>query len=182
MKHPKLLFPESINLMAETKDKLPVFIGRFQPFHLGHLEVVKRHLKRKKFVIVIGSMQEANTPKNPFTFSERKEMIKKVLKSEKIGNYKIFGLPDFMKDMEWSENLLKAVGTNDIVVYTRNNWTKKCLEKSGIEVVRNPLYFGISATKIRSRIKKELEWKSLVPEAVSGFLREIGGERRIKGL
>ena len=57
-----------------------VFIGRFQPFHKGHESVVKEALKQaKEVIVVVGSSFEARTLRNPFTFEERKSMIKAVI-------------------------------------------------------------------------------------------------------
>jgi bifunctional NMN adenylyltransferase/nudix hydrolase len=54
-----------------------VFIGRFQPFHNGHLEIVKTALeKAKRLIVVIGSSRAARTIKNPWTFEERAAMIR----------------------------------------------------------------------------------------------------------
>lgn len=53
-----------------------VFIGRFQPFHNAHFEILKRakELAKKVFVIV-GSSYQPRTYKNPFTFQERRWML-----------------------------------------------------------------------------------------------------------
>lgn len=81
-----------------------IFIGRFQPFHKGHLEAIKWILKREKSIfIVIGSTQEFSNKNNPFSFKERKEMIKRTLLAEKIKNFKIYGIPDFPEDVLWAK-------------------------------------------------------------------------------
>lgn len=49
------------------KAKTALFVGRFQPFHLGHLKVIKDILKKNDFIVIaIGSSDEKNTDKNPF--------------------------------------------------------------------------------------------------------------------
>ncbi|MBP7820288.1 MAG: adenylyltransferase/cytidyltransferase family protein, partial [Candidatus Methanofastidiosum sp.] len=49
-----------------------LYIGRFQPFHLGHLHVVKLILNSsKEIIIAIGSSQVSHTIQNPFTAGER---------------------------------------------------------------------------------------------------------------
>jgi bifunctional NMN adenylyltransferase/nudix hydrolase len=54
-----------------------VYIGRFQPFHLGHAALLDRALALAPLcVVVIGSAYQARTPKNPFTWEERAEMIR----------------------------------------------------------------------------------------------------------
>ena len=57
-----------------------LFIGRFQPFHEGHLSVVKRALRDNDFLLIgIGSAEEDYLPDNPFTAGERWEMIRAAL-------------------------------------------------------------------------------------------------------
>lgn len=60
-----------------------VFIGRFQPFHIGHQEVIEKALQESKRVIVlVGSAGKPRSSKNPWTFQERADMI---LKSTAVG-------------------------------------------------------------------------------------------------
>lgn len=57
---------------------LLVFIGRFQPLHLGHQEVIERALSLSKRVLVlVGSSGQARSTRNPFTFEERRGFIDK---------------------------------------------------------------------------------------------------------
>lgn len=61
--------------MTQRFDLL-VFIGRFQPVHIGHLEVIQTALKHAQFVVIlIGSSNQPRTSKNPWTFEERADMI-----------------------------------------------------------------------------------------------------------
>ncbi|HVL00149.1 MAG TPA: adenylyltransferase/cytidyltransferase family protein, partial [Dongiaceae bacterium] len=54
-----------------------VFIGRFQPFHLGHLAVVQAGLLQAAHLIVLcGSASQPRSLRNPFTWQERAEMIR----------------------------------------------------------------------------------------------------------
>lgn len=53
-----------------------VFMGRFQPLHNGHLHVINRALQlADKVVILVGSANLARSPRNPFTYSERRQML-----------------------------------------------------------------------------------------------------------
>ena len=53
-----------------------VCIGRFQPLHNGHLAVLQHALTlARRIVIVLGSANKPRSPRNPFTESERHEMI-----------------------------------------------------------------------------------------------------------
>lgn len=54
-----------------------VLIGRFQPLHNGHVALIEQALQiADKVLILLGSSFAARTPKNPFTFDERKQMIR----------------------------------------------------------------------------------------------------------
>lgn len=51
-----------------------IYPGRFQPFHLGHLEVLKWGLNKvDELIVLVGSAQESHTLTNPFTAGERIE-------------------------------------------------------------------------------------------------------------
>lgn len=161
-----------------------VFIGRFQPFHKGHLEAIKWILQREKDIfIVIGSLQEFSTDENPFSFPERKKMVEIVLARAGIKNFKIFGLPDFFDDNLWLKKFFKLTKLkgNENTVYTQNQWTKRCFEKNGSKVLPHPIFFGgLCATKIRKMVFEDKKWENLVPTKVLSFLKEIKGEKRIK--
>ena len=60
----------------EYKYDYLVFIGRFQPFHIGHEQVIRAALSMAQNVIVlIGSANKPRTIKNPWTYTERGAMI-----------------------------------------------------------------------------------------------------------
>jgi bifunctional NMN adenylyltransferase/nudix hydrolase len=62
--------------MSKKYDTL-VLIGRFQPFHNAHLEIVKRATALcDRLIIVVGSSRQPRTYKNPFSFEERARMIR----------------------------------------------------------------------------------------------------------
>jgi len=150
-----------------------LFVGRFQPMHLGHLKVIKWILKKyDKLFIAIGSSQESNTNKNPFTLEERKKMIQNTLKSEGIEKkkYEIFGIPDVHDDKAWVESILKK--TKFDVVFTKNPWTKRCFEDFDIPVKKHPMFGDISATKIRKMIENNEDWQKLVPEEVQKIIKK----------
>ncbi|MCH7393023.1 nicotinate-nicotinamide nucleotide adenylyltransferase [Acinetobacter dispersus] len=53
-----------------------VFIGRFQPFHLAHMQTIEIALQQSHNVILaLGSAQSERNIKNPFLASEREQMI-----------------------------------------------------------------------------------------------------------
>ncbi len=159
------------------KSRTALFVGRFQPFHLGHLNVIKDILKDNGFVVIaIGSSQGRNTDKNPFSFDERKKMIENVLKNEKIKNFKIIAVPDVFDDKKWISFIKKQAKID--VVYSMNAWTIRCFKNTGIPVKKHKLYkrSEVSGTNIRKNMRSGSEWKHYVPKAVFSFLKKIRGK------
>ena len=62
--------------MSKKYDTL-VLIGRFQPFHNAHLEIIKRSTALcDKLIVITGSAAQPRTYKNPFNSTERALMIR----------------------------------------------------------------------------------------------------------
>ena len=73
-----------------SKKKVALFLGRFQPFHNGHLRVVEYLSKNyDEVIIAVCSAQYAMTKRNPFTYFERHMMIEDTLSMLDIKNYRI---------------------------------------------------------------------------------------------
>lgn len=160
--------------------KRALFLGRFQPFHRGHLvDVEKASSENHEVVIVIGSAQHNNTTENPFSVKEREEMINRTLKANNISNYKIITVDDINNDDEYVEHVNQFVPEYESV-YTHNDLTKKLFGEKNYKIVWVKLINNISATKIRNRIMKNENWKELLPKEVSDYLEEINGIERIK--
>jgi nicotinamide-nucleotide adenylyltransferase len=160
-----------------------LFIGRFQPFHNGHLKAIKWILEKEKNIsIVIGSSQEVLDKKNPFFLRERKKMLEKALLAENVKNFRIYHVPDCKDDVLWAKKVLRETKSKSLV-FTRNPWTKKCFQKIGIKVKSHPMFFNeLSATKIRNKVVKNQKWENLVPNSVFCLLKKVNGEKRIKSL
>lgn len=168
------------NSLTPSIMKRALFLGRFQPFHKGHLvDVEKASNENDKVVIVIGSSQYSNTIDNPFSVRERGEMINRTLKANNISNYKITAVDDINNDDEYVEHVDKFVPEYESV-YTHNNLTKKLFGEKNYKIVWVDLINDISATKIRDRIINNKNWKELLPKEVVNYLEEIKGVERIK--
>lgn len=88
------------------------FIGRFQPFHLGHRHVIANALGRARHVIVlIGSPNVARSMKNPFTFDERAAMLRAVFPEETAaGRLIMLPVDDYAyNDTAWVVAVQRAV-------------------------------------------------------------------------
>ena len=160
-----------------------LFVGRFQPFHLGHFLVVRDICNEfDELVIVIGSSQESYTFRNPFTAGERVEMIGRVIqKNFRDKTIYLIPVPDILNNNLWVAHL-ESLTPRFSVVFTRNPLVKKLFEVRGYKVVEQKFYKGYSASDIRKRIANNREWKNLVPDEVYKYIEEIGGEERIKDL
>ena len=82
---------------------LLVFIGRFQPFHLGHKRVVDIALRKaKKVLVLVGSAYRPRRPRNPWTWQERAKMIRASFSHTPHSKLHISPLEDFTyRDELW---------------------------------------------------------------------------------
>ena len=159
-----------------------LFIGRFQPFHLGHLSDIKDALKEvDELVIAIGSSQHSGTKENPFSTEERIKMIEDTLIGENMGNYTIYPIPDIGNDKKWVEHvevLIPKFG----VVFTGNELTERLFKEKNYKVRRVKFIEGITATEIRKRMISNESWEELVPLEVIKCIEELDGASRVKDI
>ncbi len=159
-----------------------LYIGRFQPFHNGHLKVIQEILKSYlHIVIAIGSSQEKNTKENPFSAAERLQMIKLALKEAGLDlkNFTFIKCPDVFDDSKWIGTVLKISPPFD-VAYTNNEWVKYCFQFKNVKT-HGTLYFApYKGELIRKRIAKNKPWEDYVPKAVYDYIIKIKGDARIK--
>ena len=157
-----------------------LFVGRFQPFHKGHLQDVKDALKEvDELIIAIGSSKEKGTRDNPFSAAERRDMIVQVLAEEKIRKCTIMEIPDFHDDEKWVRFIEENFPKIDIA-YTGNEWTEKCFKSKGCKVKKVNILENISSTTIRNRMLSGKNWRELVPADVAEYIDRIKGVERIK--
>jgi nicotinamide-nucleotide adenylyltransferase len=158
-----------------------LFIGRFQPFHKGHLKVIQNASNQYNEVIIgIGSSQYGHTLDNPFTSDERKQMIQKSLKKIDVNNYKIIFIPDIHNPPKWADHVLSIFSDFDVII-TNNSLTKRLFLEKGYSVEKTPLYdkHRFSGKEIRRRMMKGEQWKNLVPTEVNNLIKEINGTQRL---
>lgn len=161
-----------------------LFVGRFQPFHKGHLKVIQKVSKEHNEIIIgIGSSQYGHTLDNPFTADERKLMIEKSLKKIGVKNYKIVLIPDIHNPPKWVGHVLSIVSDFDVVI-SNNSLTKKLFSEKGYKVEKTPVYHEnkYSGKEIRRRIVEGKKWKHLVPLETFNVIKNTGGIKRMKEL
>jgi len=163
-----------------------VFIGRFQPFHYGHLHAIRTILQEvDELILVVGSAQMSHEPNNPFTAGERIEMIQSALDAASIDRkrYVIIPLPDAPAHRVWVSQVESQIPRFD-VVYSNQSLTRRLLIEAGYEVRKIKLFERgkYEATEIRKRILKGEDWSDLVPPEVYTIVQDIDGENRIRDL
>ncbi|MEM3640655.1 MAG: nicotinamide-nucleotide adenylyltransferase [Candidatus Bathyarchaeia archaeon] len=166
--------------------KRGLFVGRFQPFHMGHLNVIKDALKEvDELVIVIGSAQYSHRINNPYTAGERLVMVRKALEEAGIDYSRVWivPVPDVHLHMMWVSEV-EGYSPRFDVVYSNEPLTRRLFIEAGYEVKalrfhRRKIY---SSTEIRERMLKGEDWEELVPKSVAEFIKQIDGVNRLRDL
>lgn len=162
-----------------------LLIGRYQPFHKGHLEVIKNILKEVDDLIIgIGSAQISHTLENPFTAGERMTMISNALRDAGVTRcIYIIPIPDLWNNALWV-NHVKSLTPAFQVVYTGNALAKRLFKENGMEVREQPLFnrSKFSGTEVRRRMLSGDDWKSLVPKAVVAVVEDTKGVQRLEDI
>ncbi len=87
-----------------------VCIGRFQPPHLGHLGLIEQALAlAPRCVVVIGSAHQPRTPKNPFTWQERAEVIAAALPETRRQRLLFVPMRDYFDEARWAAAVQREV-------------------------------------------------------------------------
>jgi len=160
-----------------------LMMGRFQPFHLGHLDLAKQILDEcDEVIIAITSSQFNYLEKDPFTAGERIEMIHNSLKESSVDLSRCFivAIENQFNISVWASYLKSALPSFD-KVYSGNNYVSMLLKDSDIHVV-TPVFLDrtkFNATKIRSMIISDENWNDFVPNAVYELLTKINAKNRL---
>ncbi len=160
-----------------------LLVGRFQPFHLGHLAVVKEIRTARaddELILGVGSAQESYTWKNPFTSGERLEMIGRALREARLDGVLALPLPDIQRHSLWvryAEGILPPFDR----VYTNNPLTRLLFEQAHYPVASPALVdrTRFEGETVRGHLASGRGWKPLVPPAVAEYLSELGAPARL---
>lgn len=158
----------------KKKYKTALIIGRFQPFHNGHLYLIKKALEcADKIIIGIGSANVSNDD-NPYSITKRQLMIQTMINSEQIQDRvsEVVFLDDYNNDEKWLKQILDKVTKFDLVI-GNNEWTNRILEKAGFSILRMGYYkrYQYEGQKIRElQRRKKGEWIARVPLYLESIL------------
>ncbi len=163
-----------------------LLIGRMQPIHKGHINVIKQTLEEvDELIIGIGSAEKSHTESNPFNGGERILMVTRALREHNIdaSRYYIIPLEDIACNSLWVGHVKMLTPPFDIV-YSGNSLVQELFEEENIPYIQPHLYNRkeYSGTEVRRRMLNNEDWQSLVPDSVVKVLDEIKATDRIKKL
>jgi nicotinamide-nucleotide adenylyltransferase len=161
-----------------------LLIGRFQPFHLGHLDALHFALSKvDKLWIGLGSSNKTLQKNNPFSAEERKEMILSSIDESMKQRIQIYFIPDLENHIKWIELIDTIVPEFDIV-FSNDELTRHLYSKRDVEVLSIPFVKRdiLSGTNIRNLIISDQKWEDLVPEGTKIFLYNTSAKQRLKNL
>lgn len=144
--------------------KCGLYVGRFQPIHLGHYNIIDSMLRScEKVIVAVGSAQEWGTERNPFNYGLRSSLIFKSF-GWAFPRVMVVPVPDRehpSNDPSWGDYLLKTVqsytGITPDVIYEgeeteRSTW----YDNYDIPIVRiSRDQIRISSTDIRTALRDD---------------------------
>lgn len=160
--------------MTSKKYDLLVLIGRFQPLHNGHLEIIKDAIsKTKNLLIIVGSAGEPSTVKNPWSYDVRYQILNDVVMRLMDKDQFLFIRKnrDYLDDNDWISSTKKiiketqltisgytgyGVGTKDIKTgiigcdKDHSTWYLKAFPDYELELIEQ--HSDIDATSIRKHL------------------------------
>lgn len=157
------------------------YIGRFQPYHDGHHNVVRRIAEEvDELVLGIGSAGDSHSQHDPFTAGERIMMITKSLVDLDLVTYAV-PIEDLDRNSVWVSHVQSMSPAFD-VAYSNNPLVIQLFREAGVEVRQSPMYNRevLEGTEVRERMIAGDDWERLVPDAVAEVVSEIDGIERIQ--
>ncbi len=159
-----------------------LLIGRFQPFHLGHLEALQFALSKvDKLWLGLGSSNKPIEKSNPFSAEERKKMILSSIDDSMKNKITIYFIPDVDNHVKWIEKIDTIVPKFDII-FSNDPLTDHLYSKRTVKVISIPFLKRdqLSGTRIRNLIKSDQKWDDLVPSETKLILENLDLKNRLK--
>lgn len=155
-----------------------ILIGRFQPPHNGHLALLHAALAQARQVLVIlGSACQARTPRNPFTWQERADMLRAALPEAERSRVALLPVRDYYDEPRWAAAVRQAVAAHlpagarvALVGHFKDDTSGYLRAFPGWSLVRMPRQGPFDATPIRDA------WLGAAPEALDATLAACAGQ------
>ena len=161
-----------------------LLIGRFQPFHLGHLAALEFALSKvDKLWLGLGSSNKPLEKNNPFSVEERKKMILSSIEDSIKNKITLFPIPDLDNHVKWIENIDTIVPDYEII-FSNDPMTEHLYSKRNIKVLSIPFLKRnqLSGTRIRNLINTNQKWENFVPKGTKNFLINTSAKDNLKNL
>jgi len=164
-----------------------LYVGRFQPFHKGHLCAIQNALQTvDELIVVIGSAQYSHNSRNPFTAGERLVMIQRAVTETNLDENKLWivPVPDVHLHMLWV-SAVEGYTPKFNIVFTNEPLTRRLFSEAGYHVIDIPFFDRkvYMSTLVREKMIRDDNWKEFVPPSVAEFItNEIDGVNRVKAL
>lgn len=161
-----------------------LIIGRFQPFHKGHLELVRQILGEcDEIVIALASAQFNYLEKDPFTAGERIWMIHEALREASIDLARCYiaAVVNDENNARWAGHLRSFLPPFE-VVYTGNEYVAMLMKDAGVES-RDVKFHDrdkYNATAIRRLMLGGGKWEELVPGSIARIIESVQGVKRMR--
>jgi nicotinamide-nucleotide adenylyltransferase len=159
------------------------FIGRFQPFHLGHRRVVESiESDLDGLVVGIGSAGASHSVHDPFTGGERVRMVRQTLSDLDLMTYAV-PVEDVNRHSVWVRHLESMTPAFD-AVYANNPLVVRLFKEAGRETKRVEMHDRdrLEGTRIREAMIAGEEWRHLVPDRVVSVIEDVDGVERIRAV
>lgn len=140
-----------------------IFPGRFQPFHIGQLMVVKGMVKANPNTVIVICCPDGED--QLFSADEVREMISAALLEAEIHDATIVQVNDCATDEEWADKVLEAAGwPAEATIWSGDESVRGIFEKMEIKTQKISLVPGFNGEEIRGMIReKNDEWRSKIP-------------------
>ena len=158
-----------------------LYVGRFQPYHLGHHHVVEAIAEEvEELVVGIGSAGDSHTQRNPFTAGERVTMVTKATRSVDLETYAV-PIEDLDRNAVWVSHVQSMCPPFD-VAYSNNPLVIRLFEESGVEVRQEPLFRRevLKGSELRERMVTGDGWREFVPDPVVSVIEDVDGVARVR--
>jgi len=162
-----------------------MLIGRFQPLHSAHLEIIKRCTAlTDQLVVVVGSANQPRTYKNPFTFEERAAMIRAATAGLSMRVYVEPNIDTIYNDQAWAVRIqgihskYQCLGTKTAIIGHKKDDSSFYLDMfPQWEFVNVEEIEPLSAVNIRDLyFKRDVNMRfiqGVVPQTTADFLEQF---------
>lgn len=163
--------------VAKKKETQGLIVGRFQPFHNGHIKLIQYALSKVDVLHVVIGSPNRNDEKNPYSAQLRETMIEKSLTKEELKRIRISYVEDMNNDSLWLENLASKFADCELIFSSDEKMSQlyKTNEKLKEKVVTIPQdqREDLSGTNIRNLLRDGKDISNLIPKGTLEVINQV---------